>query len=372
MSLMTQSLYFTGPRQLAVISEPLPALKPNEVLLEAIVSGISAGTELNVFRGLAPQWRERMDPSTRLFTKEQGSDWKWPARYGYAMVGRISDIGCSVAVRKVGDLVFAYAPPGGHAVVAEDRVVSLGDLEEEETGVFLANLNTAYNGVLDANLPLGADVVVMGLGVIGQIVVRLLKLGGARRIIGVDGIELRRQLARDGGANHLLLPSDKVAETVRELTDGRGADAVIEVSGAAPALNEAIRTTGFNGTVIAMSWYGGTFETLSLAGEFHHNRPRIISSQVGFVNPMLGPLWSIERRSRIAQEYLTLFASDLRRMITRLVPLAEAERAYRLLDQGSLEVMQVLIEYPAEPMTDRRCPIANRRRMTQKRARSRR
>jgi threonine dehydrogenase-like Zn-dependent dehydrogenase len=185
----------------------------------------------------------------------------------------------------------------------------------------------------------------MGLGVIGQIVVRLLKLGGARRIIGVDGIEVRRQFACDGGANHVLLPGDKIAETVRELTDGRGADAVIEVSGAAPALNEAIRTTGYNGTVIAMSWYGGTFETLSLSGEFHHNRTRIISSQVGFVNPMLGPLWSAERRSRIAQEYLRLFASDFRPMITHRFPLSEAERGYRLIDQGSPEVMQVLIDY---------------------------
>lgn len=345
MSSTTQSLYFTGPRQLTVVSEPLSELKPNEILVDAIVSGISAGTELNVFRGLAPQWRHRMDPSTRLFLKDQDSDWKWPARYGYAMVGRVSNVGSSVTTRKVGDLVFAYAPHGRHAVVAEDRVISLGDLQEEEIGVFLANLNTAYNGVLDANLPLGGDVVVMGLGVIGQIVVRLLKLGGARRIIGVDGIEVRRQFACDGGANHVLLPGDKIAETVRELTDGRGADAVIEVSGAAPALNEAIRTTGYNGTVIAMSWYGGTFETLSLSGEFHHNRTRIISSQVGFVNPMLGPLWSAERRSRIAQEYLRLFASDFRRLITHRFPLSEAERGYRLIDQGSPEVMQVLIDY---------------------------
>ena len=62
------------------------------MLIEALVSGISAGTELNVFRGLAPQWRQHMDPQTRLFL-DGGADWSWPARYGYAMVGRIAAIG---------------------------------------------------------------------------------------------------------------------------------------------------------------------------------------------------------------------------------------------------------------------------------------
>ena len=60
MSLVTESLYFTGPYQLEVREETLPDPKPEEVVIEATVSGISAGTELNVYRGLAPQWKQRM------------------------------------------------------------------------------------------------------------------------------------------------------------------------------------------------------------------------------------------------------------------------------------------------------------------------
>src|SRR5690606_34945999 len=201
--------------------------------------------------------------------------------------------------------VFSYTAHGQHAIIPETQAIPLGNLADPELGIFFANMNTAYNGVLDANLPLGSDVVVSGLGVIGQIVVRLLKRSGARTIVGVDRIPMRRDLALAGGATHVLDPgSDKVAETVRGLTEGRGADAVIEVSGAAPALNEAIRTAGYNGTVVAMSWYGGTFESLSLSGEFHHNRTRIISSQVGATNPYLGPLWSVARRAKIARAFM--------------------------------------------------------------------
>lgn len=346
MSTKTQSLYFTGPRAVEIRDEDLASPGNGQVRLDLLVSGISAGTELNVFRGLAPQWRQSMDPKTRLFSAANGSDWSWPARYGYAAVGHVAELGQGVTGFKPGDLVFAYVPHGRHAVVSTDAVVPLGELDDAEVGVFFANLNTAYNGVLDANIPLGANVVVSGLGVIGQMVTRLLRRNGARQIIVVDGIDQRREAALAGGADIALDPFDgPIAERVRDLTDGQGADTVIEVSGAAPALNEAIRTVGFNGTVVAMSWYGGTFESLSLSGEFHHNRPRIISSQVGTVNPYLGPLWSTARRGRIAREYLSALAPDLKGFVTHRVPLAEAGRGYGLLDQGSPDVMQVLIDY---------------------------
>ena len=345
MSLITESLYFTGPYQLEVREETLADPKPGQVVIEAAVSGISAGTELNVYRGLAPQWRQRMDPATRLFTSEAGSDWKWPARYGYAMVGRISAIGESVSAFSLGDLVFAYAPHGRHAIVNDEKVVPLGEMQDEEIGVFFPNFNTAYNGVLDANVPLGGDVVVMGLGVVGQLVVRLLKRGGARTIVGVDHLALRRDFALRGGANQALQPADDVAGIVRRLTEGRGADVVVEVSGTAAGLNEAIRTAGFNGVVVALSWYGGTFEKLSLSGEFHHNRPRIIGSQVGAMSPFLGPLWSMQRRAAIVREYLSIYESDLRALITHRIPLRDALRCYQLVDQGATDLMQVLIDY---------------------------
>ena len=349
---LTQSLYFTGPRSLAVYGEPLPDPGPDEVVIEAIVSGISAGTELNVFRGHAPQWRQHMDIATRLFADTDEPDWKWPARYGYTLVGRIVELGAAVTGLQKDELVFTYSPHGRHAVVPGSAVVPLGNLTNPELGVFFANFSTAYNGVLDANIPLGADVVVSGLGVIGQIVTRLLKRAGARTIVAVDRIAARRDAALRGGATHALnSDTDKIAETVRGLTQGRGADTVIEVSGAAPALNEAIRTAGYNGTVIAMSWYGGTFESLHLSGEFHHNRTRIISSQVGNVNPYLGPLWTLERRGSIVREFINAYAPDLEGFITHRIALADAEQGYRLLDQGSPDVLQVLIDYRSQKGT---------------------
>jgi threonine dehydrogenase-like Zn-dependent dehydrogenase len=118
---------------------------------------------------------------------------------------------------------------------------------------------------------------------------------------------------------------------------------VIEVSSSAPALNEAIRIVGVGGLVVALSWYGGTFESLTLSGEFHHSRVRIHSSQVGAVNPDLGPLWSGERRMAIALGLLGEL--DLARLITSEFAPTDAGNAYDLLDRASPDVVQCVFDF---------------------------
>lgn len=346
MTTEVQAVTFVGPRDLEVRTRPLPTCGSEQVRVRNLYSGISAGTEMNVFRGAAPQWRTRRDGKNGLFVLSGEPQWSYPLEYGYAAVGRIEELGSAVpsdAGLKVGDLVFTYTPHASANVVPWRNAIPLPALEDPRVGVFVANLNTALNGLLDARPTFGDVVVVSGLGVIGLLLVQLLKRSGAALIVGVDHVGERRAAAERFGAHLVLGPGDGVAEQVREQTDGRGADVVIEVSGASPALNEAIRIAGFNGRVIAMSWYGGTFESLSLSGEFHHNRVRIISSQVGAINPELGPLWTTERRQRLVLRLLGEL--DLGSLITHTVPIAEAARAYSLVDKGGDGLIQCVFSY---------------------------
>lgn len=344
-NIMSKALYFSGPKQVEVRAEPIKEPEAGEVLIKALASGISAGTEMNVYRGLAPQWRKRQDPKTRLFIEADESEWHYPSRYGYASVGRVAAVGVGVETPRAGQLVFSYTPHGSYTITQAQRVIPLGDLPNPELGVFFANLSTAYNGVLDAHPPLGATVVVSGLGVIGQLVTKLVARTGPSQLIAADMIDRRRDLARSSGATHIIDPaSASLAEAVRDLTDGRGADVVIEVSGSSQALNEAIRTAGYNGLVVAMSWYGGTFEMLDLSGEFHHNRPRLISSQVAAVNPFLGPLWTVGRRTQMIKRYLTEL--DFSNLISHRMSIEAAPAAYELLDQHPERALQVIFQYP--------------------------
>lgn len=339
-----RSAVIVGPRAVEIrpIEKPHPG--PGQVLIQSVFSGISAGTEMNVYRGLAPQWTKHQDPVTGLFEASEGSDWHYPLEYGYANVGEIVELGTGVADDLLGKTVFSYTAHRDFNIASAADVVLLPKLDDLRIGVLNANLNTALNGVLDAGLTIGDVVVVSGLGVIGQLVTRLVRRLDPAVLIVVDPVERRRQVALRAGADIVLDPaSEHVAERVRELSQNRGADVVIEVSGSVPALNEAIRTAGRAARVVAMSWYGGSCEALSLSGEFHHNRPRIFTSQVGSVNPDLGPLWSTARRQELVSRYLQEL--DVADLLTTEMPISQADEAYRLVDSGAEDVVQCILSY---------------------------
>src|SRR5262249_56879347 len=95
--------------------------------------------------------------------------------------------------------------------------------------------------------------------------------------------------------------------------------------------------------VIALSWYGGTFESLNLAGEFHHNRPRIVSSQVGSVNPDLGPLWDTTRRQELVSRLLTPL--ELTPLFTHEFPISPAPEPYAPAAEGAEGLVQCVLTY---------------------------
>jgi len=343
----TRALMFTGPRQVEVRDQVVPAPGAEDIVVKALYSGISAGTEMNVYRGVAPQWHYERDPETGLFRTAGTPQWSYPLAYGYASVGRIIEIGPAVPRNgnlAVGDLVYTYTAHAAQTVVRWTDAVPLAPLSDPRAGVFLANLNTALNGVLDARPGFGDVVVVSGLGVIGLLLTQLLRRTGVALLVGADVIESRRNLAKQLGADMVLNPLEgSVAERVRSATDNRGADVVVEVSGSTTGLNEAIRTVGYGAKVVVLSWYGEDLSAVNLAGEFHHNRPRLISSQVGGINFELGPLWPIERRKALATKLLA--EVELEPLITHEFPLEEAAKAYAMIDEKSDDVVQCLLSY---------------------------
>ncbi len=354
-------LVLTGPRQLEYIEIDMPEPGPGEILVRTIASGISHGTEMNVYRGVAPQWRRTYDRNLRLFQPVEESEamlpergyytpsdthWGYPLAYGYANVGRVIAVGAAVVSVPVGSIVFGYQPHQTLYVAPADSVVVLPeDIADPVHGVLFASLNTAYNGVLDTDVRIDDTVVVFGQGVVGLLVTSYLRRMRGRWIITVDGLEPRRLLSLGVGADEVLDPAaDDVALEVRKRTGGRGADVTIEVSGSYHALQEAIRTAAPDTTVVAMSWYGGTGGALALSDEFHHNRITIKSSQVGGVDPALSATHGLPRRM---QHVLDSFGYlDLEPLISSRIPFEDAARGYELIDSRDPNVTQVVLTYP--------------------------
>lgn len=289
-----------------------------------------------VYRGQAP-------PDLALDLPTLQGSFAFPIKYGYASVGRVQEAGSDVEGFAPGDVVFVLHPHQTEYVVPARLATRLPPTLDPELGIFLANLETAVNITLDAHPRLGERVVVFGQGVVGLLVTQLLRRAGAGSIVVVDPLPARRELARSVGADDALAPEAGLAERIRDLTEGVGADLAIEVSGNASALQTAIDAVAFQGTIVVASWYGTKAVDLNLGGAFHRGRLRLISSQVGHLDPALDPRWTFARRVSLARDFLSDLT--LAPLITHRFPFRAAADAYRRIDARPAEVVQVILTY---------------------------
>jgi 2-desacetyl-2-hydroxyethyl bacteriochlorophyllide A dehydrogenase len=329
-------VWFRAARQVELRSESLIPVGPNDVRVRAVASAISQGTEMLVYRGQVPTNLDLDLPTLR-------GSFEFPVKYGYASAGRVVEVGASVASVRENDLVFVHHPHQSQYVVPADTAVLLPSNVNAEAGVFLANVETAVNVMLDAGIRIGERLVIFGQGVVGLLLTQLARLVGAGLIVTVDPIPLRRQMSLEFGADVALAPDENVEGIVFDRTDGVGADIALEASGQGSALATAIDCLAIQGSVVVCSWYGTKPVTLSLGGAFHRRRLRLISSQVGTVDPSLQPRWDRRRRLAVARDLLARL--PVTRMITHRCPIARASEAYELVDRHPDETIQVVLTY---------------------------
>ena len=333
---VARAVWFPRPRAVEIREEPDRQPAPGEVRIRAVVSAISHGTEMLVYRGEVPA-----DLALDLPTLRGG--FGFPIKYGYASVGRVEQVGPGVRGFAPGDLVFTHHPHQTGYTVAVDLPTALPAGASPESGVFLANLETAVNVLLDAPVMVGEVVVIFGQGVVGLLLTQLIRRHLPGALLTVDPLPRRRQLSMSLGADASLDPAEDVAAAVRERADGRGADLIIEASGQPVALQAALGVAALEGRVLVVSWYGTKPVQLDLGGAFHRRRLRLISSQVGHVPGSVLPRWDAARRRRVAAELLPSLA--LAPLISHRFPFDRAAEAYALVDRHPEEVVQVVLTY---------------------------
>jgi len=344
------ALLLEAPMKLAFEPLTLAPLGPEEVRIRTLHSGVSAGTELSQYRGTNPFMHVQWDANLRLFRKGEGPSWPYPVRnLGYEEVGEIVEVGSAVDAVRSGQRIFGtwghrthHVAPQGYA---RERLLPEG--ADARIGIFSHIGAVALNGVHDAAIRMGDLVVVFGLGVAGQIVAQAARASGAT-VIGVDPVEGRRDAALRLGADRVLDPTaTPIAETIKAETGGRGADVCIEVSGAAPALSEAIRTVAYSSRVVAMGFFQGEVKGLQLGEEFHHNRIELICSQISGVAPAASHRWSKLRLWQTAIRLQYEGRLNLTPLITDIVPFQDAPRLFDRLDRGDPAVLQSMLDFGA-------------------------
>lgn len=344
---MGSMVSFTAPCVAEVVPDEEKPLGATDVRLRTLFSGISAGTELTAYRGSNPYLNKKWDEERRLFV-DGSTSFRYPVDgWGYEEVGEVVEVGDAVTDVQCGDRVWGTWGHRTGTVQAAERAGQrlLAADVDPRIGIFSQIGAIALNVILDADIHVGETVAVFGLGVPGQIVAQLARLNGAT-VIGVDNIEGRRDLARDLGTDIVIDGSrGEVAEQIRELTSGRGADVCLEVTGNYRALHEAVRAVAYSSRVCAAGFMQGDGVGLRLGEEFHHNRVNIVCSQISGVAPGLQHRWDGYRLARTAMDLATSGRLRLLDLITHTYPLADAGTAFTLLHEHSEQALQVVLSF---------------------------
>ncbi len=333
-----KQLWFTEPCKVKIKEQELPEVSGDEVLVESILSGISAGTEMLVYRGQLPQ-DQPLDISINAF---QGLDASYPLPYGYSCVGKIINTGENVDDSMQGQRVFAFQPHASHFICKPEQLVFLPDAITDEAGVLLANMETAINLFIDGAAQTNEKIAILGAGIVGQLLNVVLNQQLVNEICVIDHIGARRDLAARQKQTVSKAPgSDDLEEF----------DLIFELSGNPQALNEAINISKFAARIIVGSWYGNKEAALNLGGKFHRERLRIFSSQVSTISPEHAGQWTKELRLQEAMRALEVL--DVEAYITHRFPFSQAEQAYQLLEERSeektdkqtIDLLQVILTY---------------------------
>jgi 2-desacetyl-2-hydroxyethyl bacteriochlorophyllide A dehydrogenase len=348
---VARALLLEGPRTLRLREEEAPGLAAREIRVRALVSGISHGTELNLYRGTSAFADRVFDRELRAFVIPDPPRPAYPAALGYELVGTVEATGDAVQELRAGDLVHVGAPHREEAVLDLDaalagtyppvRLPAGGPLER---WLFVSVGAVALVAVHDARLKLGDDVAVVGLGAIGLLTVQMARLAGARRVTAVDPVPSRRELALALGADEAWAPAG-AGEAIKRAA-GRGVDAAIETSGATAGLQTAVSTCALGGTVVTVGFYQGGAPELRLGEEWHHNRLDMVSSMGAWGAPhRMHPAWDRPRVMRTVVDLLASEALSVDELPVRHFPFEHAVDAYGWLDEHPNEAVKVALTY---------------------------
>ncbi len=302
---------------------PLPEPTPDEVLVRAVASGVSRGTEALVFEGRVPESQH-----AAMRAPFQEGDFPGPVKYGYLSVGRVEQGPGDL----VGRTVFCLHPHQTRYVVPVDAVHLVPDGVPAARAVLAGTVETAVNALWDAAPLVGDRVAVVGAGMVGCCVARLLARIPGVEVTLVDVDSSRASVAAGLGVGFA---------TPAEVTPGR--DLVVHTSATAAGLQLSLDLLVKEGTVVDLSWYGDTEVALSLGGRFHSDRLTIRSSQVGTVATARRGRRTTRERMRLALELLRDPAFDV--LLTGTSRFEELPDVMPLLAAGKLAALCHLVAY---------------------------
>ncbi|GAB3872200.1 zinc-dependent alcohol dehydrogenase [Terrabacter terrigena] len=327
MSSVAQAFWVAEPGRGELRPVSLPVVGPDDVLVRTLHSGVSRGTETLVFRGDVPA-----DQYAVMRAPHQEGDFPGPVKYGYLSVGVVEQGPPGL----VGRTVFSLHPHQTAYVVPAEAVVVVPDDVPPRRAVLAGTVETAVNALWDAAPLVGDRVAVVGAGMVGCCVARLLARVPGTEVTLVDVDGSRAQVAAGLGVG-FARPDDVER-------DDRGRDLVVHTSATGAGLQLSLELLAPEATVLELSWYGDSRVELALGGSFHSSRLGIRASQVGSVAAARRSRYTYAQRLALALDLLRDPAFDV--LLTGESSFAELPDVLPRLADGSLPAICHTIAYP--------------------------
>jgi NADPH:quinone reductase-like Zn-dependent oxidoreductase len=301
----------------------LPEVGRKDVMVRTVRSGVSRGTETLVFRGGVPpgQYAAMRAPF-------QEGDFPGPVKYGYLNVGTVE----RGPAQLQGRTVFCLYPHQTAYVVPASAVTVVPEDVPPARAVLAGTVETAINALWDAAPLLGDCVTVVGAGMVGCCIARLLNRFPGVEVTLVDVDRGRADVAAALGVG-FAPPAEAAGER----------DLVVHASATSEGLQRSLELLAPEGTVLDVSWYGDQEVRLSLGGAFHSRRLGLRASQVGTVSPARARRRTTADRLELALELLRDPAFDA--LLTGQSPFAELPAVMARLARGSLTALCHTVTY---------------------------
>ena len=366
--------YRTGRLSVDVVPVGLPGR--GQVLVRTTASLVSSGTERSMIelahKSLLGKAMARPDLVKRVIAKAKADGvleaWRQamgrldvPVALGYSSAGVVLEVGEGVDGLAVGDRVACtgqgYAGHQEVASVPANLCARVPDGVQAESAAFVALGGIALEAVRQAHAGLGDTVVVLGLGLLGQIAVQVLKAAGCH-VIGMDIDPRRAEMALGRGAELVATDYGELAATCHRATSGKGVDAVIVMasSDSNEPLEQAAELCREKGRIVATGQVG--LEVPRRA--FYDKELELVVSRAwgpgvydpaytrGLDYPIGYARWTAGRN---IGEFLRLLQDgrvSVDDLITHRFPLDRAQEAYRLILEGDEPHIGVVLTYPDE------------------------
>ena len=372
--------YKTG--ELTVLDVPVPACRPGGVLVRSLFSLISTGTEMmkvtEAQLSMVGKARARPDQVRKVLdtVAQQGPVATYKkvmnrldsyTPLGYSLCGVVTEVGRGAEDFRVGHLVAAagneYALHAEYNWVPANMCVPVPQGVSAEHAAFSTVGAIAMHGVRQGEVQLGETACVIGLGLVGQLVVRLLVAAGVR-VVGLDVIEDRGKRAEQAGAAFCAAPTGEgmaaVQQALAELTSGRGADHVFLAAGGASngpvetavkLARDRARVVDIGKTRLDLPWNAYYDKELDVRFSRSYGPGRYddryelegIDYPAGYVR------WTERRNIECFLDLLAHKEIEVENLITGVFPVEQATTVYADLASGAVPAVGVLLSYPSPP-----------------------